>query len=83
MVSAFIQNKALQQEIGADKLFNQGAYERFIDQLIYTIWLLTQLKEPDQKFKGYVDILPQDVSEFPCMYTQEDLSFLENSNFLE
>jgi histone-lysine N-methyltransferase SETD3 len=46
-------------------------------------FILNELKNPNTKWKSYLDILPKDYSSFPIFYTDEELTALEGSPFLQ
>ena len=47
-----------------------------------TLWLLHQEKNPDSKFAEFLDIMPKGVSEFPCMFGEDDMELLKGSQNL-
>lgn len=49
---------------------------------LLTSFVLHELHNPDSKWKCYLDILPKDYSNFPIFYTEEELTLLEGSPFL-
>ena len=44
-----------------------------------SVALMEEVRNPDSKWKPYLDILPKDVSNFPLMYTQEEEKYLKGS----
>lgn len=49
---------------------------------LLTSFILDELKNPNTKWRHYLDILPKDYSSFPIFYNDEELKELEGSPFL-
>lgn len=56
------------------------------DNSIMALWVLLQkLKIKEGKechFQPYIEILPSNAANFPCLYTDEELAYLEGSSSL-
>lgn len=49
---------------------------------LLTSFILNEMKNPNTKWRHYLDILPKDYSSFPIFYSEEELKWLEGSPFL-
>lgn len=49
---------------------------------LLTSFLLHEKQNINSKWKHYLNILPQDFSNFPIFFTDEELSYLDGSPFL-
>lgn len=47
------------------------------------LFMLEDMESGESFFQPYYDILPDDLSHFPIFWTEEELSFLENSHFID
>jgi histone-lysine N-methyltransferase SETD3 len=49
---------------------------------LLTTYILQEKYNKNSKWKYYLDILPQDYTNFPIFYTDGELKYLEGSPFL-
>ena len=72
--------QAAQTEVGK-LLIEKGLIQKYGKVIMFCVYFLLEWgKDPDdQEFDPYVDLLPKDVSQFPAMFTEKELLYLEGS----
>ena len=45
--------------------------------------MLQEIKKESTPWQTYIDLLPQDVSEFPVSFSEDEKKWLEGSRFIE
>ena len=67
------------------KIISNTKFSENLNSLQHTlgqVWLTEAMNEPNSSLKPFLDILPEDVSEFPIMFGQEEKNLLQGSNLL-
>jgi len=49
----------------------------------FAVFLMQERKNPNSKFKAYLDILPKSHDDFPIFFTDAEKEFLKGSSFLD
>ena len=58
---------------------NTPEYDNLNDKLTLIFLIMQERRNPDTKIRNFLDSLPTDWSNFPVLYSDEELELLEGS----
>ena len=58
---------------------NTPEYDNINDKLTLLFLIMQERRNPDTKIRNFLDSLPTDWSNFPVLYSDEELELLEGS----
>ena len=66
-------------------MYEKGLRQRLISPKhnFLCAFMLQEIKKESTPWQTYIELLPQDVSEFPVFFSEEEKKWLEGSKFIE
>jgi len=73
----------MQSPIGI-QMFNRGFRQRLLSpkHSFFSCFIMEETRKPDSYWAKYIDILPKSFEVYPIFYTEEEMSWLENTDMV-
>ena len=78
-----ITTEVAKQQEHVNKLFTVGLSQnppyKFYQQELIMVFIVAEMKNPNSKFKNFLNTLPKNYDTYPEMYTEEELEWTKGS----